>query len=386
MALEKEASMNLTNFSGQNWLITPAALAVGEPPPASIHDQKWLLVLTGVVVADLEGNSTSQWLNANLSFLPDMAGPNNSGPLNWAIGQYGIPRPEGQNYGVGFVVDEWAPFVSLSAIYDQAQSIYAGYAINVWRPNHFATGVDAISDAQVGNIFTGVNADVSVSDTDAWILSLGYNITLRGRIVFTKTPVILFESNFESTAANHQPSPVQAVGTAAFNGPNLVISPTFPHTGNWLRVGPLSQAGGTFSGIFIEAPTGPGVYTMSAMMFMSSKNSKSGESAESYISFNSNAEPNPSFLTLLFADNNQVQDGGLSPTGCTFPRDQPFPIQITLTVAAGPAKAKIEVAGTVANYTLNQDVFSFSSISFAQQNAGGSGFDVTDILVTYTAL
>jgi hypothetical protein len=65
--------MNLTNYSGQNWLITPAALAVGEPPPASIHDQKWLLVLTGVVVADLEGNSTSQWLNANLSFLPDMA-------------------------------------------------------------------------------------------------------------------------------------------------------------------------------------------------------------------------------------------------------------------------------------------------------------------------
>jgi hypothetical protein len=186
LRFEKEASMNLTNFVGQNWLITPVALAVGEQPPASIHDQKWLLVLTGVVAANLQGNSTSHWLNANLSFLPDMAGPSNSGPLNWAIGQYAIPKPAGQNYGIGFALDEWAPFVSLSAIYDQAQSIDAGYAVNVWRPNHFATGIDAFSNAQIGNIFTGVNVDVGVRDTDAWILSLGYNITLRGRIVFTK--------------------------------------------------------------------------------------------------------------------------------------------------------------------------------------------------------
>ena len=371
--------MNLTNFAGQNWLITPAALAFGEHPPASIHDQKWLLVLTGVVKANLLGNSTSQWLNANLSFLPDMAGPSNSGPLNWAIGQYAIPKPSGQNYTIGFSLDEWAPFVSLSAIYDQNQSIDAGYAVNVWRPNHFATAIDAFSNASVGNIFTGVNADVGVRDTDAWILSLGYNITLRGRIVFTKTPVTLFESNFESTAAGQPPSAVQAVGTAKFNGPNVVISPTFIHTGNWLQIGPLTEAGGMFNGIFIQAPTGPGVYNVSAMMFMSSK------SAESYIAFNSGDATNPAFLTLLFSDNNQVQDGGLHPTGCTFPRDQPFPVQITLTVTTTSATALIGVAGTVANYTLHQYPSSFSSVSFAHQNPGGSGFDVTDIVVTYTA-
>lgn len=371
--------MNLTNFAGQNWLITPAALAFGEHPPASIHDQKWLLVLTGVVAANLQGNSTSNWLNANLSFLPDMAGPNNSGPLNWAIGQYAIPKPAGQNYGIGFALDEWAPFVSLSAIYDQHQSIDAGYAVNVWRPNHFATGIDAVSNTQVGNIFTGVNVDVGVRDTDAWILSLGYNITLRGRIVFTKAPVILFESNFESTTASQPPSPVQAVGTATFNGPNLVISPAFPHTGNWLQIGPLSNAGGAFNGIFIKAPTGLGVYTLSAMIFMSSK------SAESYISFNLQDEADP-FLTLLFADNNQVQADS-NPTGCTFPRDQPFPVQVTLTVTAttSAGTAQIEVAGTVANYSLRRSPLLFSSVQFAQENSGGSGFDVTDIVVTYTA-
>jgi hypothetical protein len=118
-------------------------------------------------------------------------------------------------------------------------------------------------------------------------------------------------------------------------------------------------------------------------MFMGSQSSKS-YSAESYVSFNSSAETNPSFLTLLFADNNQVQDGSLNPTGCIFPRDQPFPIQVTLTVTATSATAQIGVAGSVANYTLNQYPSSFTSVSFAQQNPGGDGFYVTDILVTYT--
>ena len=371
--------MNLTHFAGQNWLITPVALACGEQPPATLHDQKWVLVLTGVIAANLRGNSTSQWLNANLAFLPDMAGPNGSGPLNWAIGQYGIPKPAGQNYAIGFALDEWAPFVSLSAIYDQSQSIDAGFAVNVWRPNHFANGIEVFSNAQIGSIFTGVNVDVSVRDTDAWILSLSYNVTLRGRIVFTKTPTVLFQSNFGSTVVNQPPSAVQAVGTATFSGPNLVLSPGFPYTGNWLRIGPLSQAGGQFTGLCINAPTGLGVYTISAMMFMSSR------STESYLSLNSGAGTNPPLLTLLFAGDNQVQDGGLHATGCTFPRDQPFFIQVTVMVTATSATAQIGVAGTVANYTLHQSPASFNSLAFGQQNPGGNGFEVTDIVVTYTA-
>ena len=113
----------LTDFAGQNWLITPAALAVGENPPASIHEQRFLLVLSGVVIANLEGNSGSQWLHETLSFLPDMAGPQGSGPLNWAISRYGIPKPAGQNFTIGFSLEEWAPFASLSSIFDQDQSI-----------------------------------------------------------------------------------------------------------------------------------------------------------------------------------------------------------------------------------------------------------------------
>jgi hypothetical protein len=117
---------------------------------------------------------------------------------------------------------------------------------------------------------------------------------------------------------------------------------------------------------------------------MGSQSSKS-YSAESYIGFNTSPGATSSFLTLLFAESNEVLAGGVNPTGCTFPRDQPFPIQVTLNVTPAGAFAQIEVAGAVANFTLNQSAIPFGSISFAQQNAGGDGFYVTDILVTYTA-
>jgi hypothetical protein len=186
----------LTEFAGQNWLITPAALALGESPPASIHDQKWLLVLSGVVIADLKGDDTGQWNHQTVSFMPDMAGPDDpsstSGPLNWAINRYSIPKPSGApggDYLIRFSVEEWAPFASLSSIYhrtffNQGQSITSGFAIDVWRPNHFGSGTDVLSNRPVNNLFAGINVDLAVRDTYAWIYRLGYNITLLGKIVF----------------------------------------------------------------------------------------------------------------------------------------------------------------------------------------------------------
>lgn len=181
----------LTDFAGQNWLITPAALAVGEPPPASIHDQKWLLVLSGVVIADLKGDSSSQWEHQTVSFIPDMAGPDDpsstSGPLNWALSHYSIPKPPGspgRDYLIRFSVEGWAPFASLSSIFNQGQSIDSGFAVDAWRPNHFGSGTDVLSSRPVNNLFAGINVDLAVRDTDAWLYRVGYNITLLGKIVF----------------------------------------------------------------------------------------------------------------------------------------------------------------------------------------------------------
>ena len=181
----------LTDFAGQNWLITPAALAVGERPPASIHDQKWILFLTGVVIADLKGDSGEHWEYQTVSFTPDMAGPDDpsstSGPLNWAINHYSIPKPPGSpgvEYVIRFSVEEWAPFASLSSIFNQDESINSGFSVETWRPNHFGSGTDVLSKRPVNNLFSGINVDVALRDTDAWIYRLSYNITLIGKIVF----------------------------------------------------------------------------------------------------------------------------------------------------------------------------------------------------------
>ena len=184
----------LDNFSGQNWLITPAALAVGESRPRTILDQKWLLVLSGVVEANLQGNSTSAWLNQTVSFLPgrsvSLGFGVNEGPLNYAINHYSIPRPspDPKDYDLVFSVEGWAPFAALSAIFDAHESIDAGYAVNVWRPRHFLHGVKYPDVTQpINNVFTGINVDVGVRDTDAFILKLSYNITLLGTIAFAAT-------------------------------------------------------------------------------------------------------------------------------------------------------------------------------------------------------
>ncbi len=181
----------LTDFAGQNWLITPAALAVGEHPPRNIHDQKWLLVLSGVVIADLKGDSGEHWEYQTVSFIPDMAGPDDpsstSGPLNWAISHYSIPKPPGSpraQYLIRFSLEEWAPFVTLNSIFNEGPSINSGFAVDVWRPNHFENGTDVLTNQPVNNLFTGINADLAVRDTDAWLYRVGYNITLLGKIVF----------------------------------------------------------------------------------------------------------------------------------------------------------------------------------------------------------
>lgn len=187
----------LTDFAGQNWLITPVALAVGERPPRSLRDQRWILSLSGVVLANQRGDNSGSWNHQTVSFIPDLAGPDDptatSGPLNWAIARYGIPRPPGavgQEYLVRFSVDEWAPFVSLGSVFDQGNSVNAGFAVDDWRPNHFEEGIDAVTGAAINSIFTGVNADLAVNDNDAWIYRLGYNITMVGRIVFITPPII----------------------------------------------------------------------------------------------------------------------------------------------------------------------------------------------------
>lgn len=176
-----------TTFAGQNWVITPAARAVNDTSAARIQDQKWLLVLSGVVVADVRGNSGSQWRHETVSIRPDL-----NGPLQYAIGRHGVPTPPGTlggTYWVGLQVEQWSPFVALSSMFNKDTAVNSGHAVDAWRPNPFGTGQDAVTSAPLNNLFQGVQADVAVRDTDAFIHRFSYNITLIGKIVFG--PIII---------------------------------------------------------------------------------------------------------------------------------------------------------------------------------------------------
>jgi hypothetical protein len=173
----------ISDFAGQNWRITPAGFVVGEQP-STLDEQRWILVLSGVVIVNVKGQSANDWLRETLRFMPDV-----EGPLNYAISRYGIPVPTSPTPGVNFVpqiqVEQWAPFVTLSAVYDANESVDAGFAVDLWRPAPFRTITDGATT--IGNIFTGVRVDVAVRDSDAYLYRLGYNITLEGRIVFEST-------------------------------------------------------------------------------------------------------------------------------------------------------------------------------------------------------
>jgi murein DD-endopeptidase MepM/ murein hydrolase activator NlpD len=176
----------VTTFAGQNWLITPAATAANQAPPNSIQDQKWLLVLSGVGIVDLKGISPAQWLHETVSIRPNLLGP-----LQYAINRYAIPTPPGTvdaNYWVGFQVEQWAPFAALSSMFNKDASDNSGFAVDVWRPNPFAAAND-FANTQLTNLFAGIQVDVAVRDSDAWLYRLSYNITLLGKIVFG--PIII---------------------------------------------------------------------------------------------------------------------------------------------------------------------------------------------------
>jgi murein DD-endopeptidase MepM/ murein hydrolase activator NlpD len=176
----EDPMITVTEFAGQNWLIMPAALAVGEAEPANVADQAFLLVLSGVAMLELQGNSTSNWRRDTLLIMPDV-----NGPLTYAIDKYGIPAPSGSAgsaYWAGFEVEQWAPFAALSSMYNQDQSDNSGFAVDLWRPNPFGDATD-FADVVHHNIFSGIQVDAAVRDTDAYIYRVSYNFALLGRIV-----------------------------------------------------------------------------------------------------------------------------------------------------------------------------------------------------------
>ena len=165
----------VVSMAGQNWMITPAALAVDERRPANIGEQHWLLVLSGVCIVDLHGNNPDDWRRETITIWPDV-----DTPIESLISRHSIRVPAGMV--PAFNVDQWVPFAATSSIFAKDTND-EGFAVDVWRPTHFGTGTDADGN-DVTQVFTGIDVDVAVRNNRAILHRVSFHIDLIGRIVF----------------------------------------------------------------------------------------------------------------------------------------------------------------------------------------------------------
>jgi hypothetical protein len=180
-AFQKELFMpiDVNSFSGQNWAITPVALAVNEAKPASIKEQKWQVVLAGVGIVDFTGNNADDWRRETLRIYPDIISP-----LQFAINRFGIPKPS-VDVGPGLELDQWAPFAAVSSSFSREQgTVDAGFAVDEWRPYPFFKGTDFDGGGFVTQVFQGIAVDIAVRNNQAVLHRVSYHITLIGTIVF----------------------------------------------------------------------------------------------------------------------------------------------------------------------------------------------------------
>jgi hypothetical protein len=326
----------IDTFAGQNWLITPAALAKNEPPPPDLHAQKWLLTLSGVGMVNLKGNSEANWLAETLLLRPTILDP-----MHYAISTHGIPKPpgtEGSQYTLAFQVEQWSPYASISSIFNQNVSNNSGFAVDVWRPDHFDNGIDIFSHQPVGNLYTGLQVDVAVRDTDAWLYRVGYNILLLGRIVFLAIPETLFQSDFNPTAVGQPPAHNQAVGTANVIAPPrsvIVINPPAPPSIKWVQIAPgTAQQISAFQGVLTNSQI-DGLYVFSATILMAANTGVAS------ISFETAAGQEFMHLDLMPSSTVRIDDGFNGADFGTFPRGQPFVLRVTLNSKATGSTAHI---------------------------------------------
>ena len=174
-----------SNYVSQNWIISPAGLPVNEAAPISVNNQQFVLILTGVAVIDYQGVN-SEWASDTVLLQPDIFAP-----VFYAVDKYQFSIPADVRYTPQFEVDQYALHATLSSIYNKDESVNAGYAVDNWQAHPFVKDTDVITGASLSNLFSGVEVDVAVSDSDGHILRLSYHITLLGKIRFGQTVHVL---------------------------------------------------------------------------------------------------------------------------------------------------------------------------------------------------
>jgi hypothetical protein len=184
---ESVGEIVVSDWGVQNWLITPAASPLVQVGPQ--QNQKWLIVLSGVGICNFKGQTSSgDWTRSTVDLSPDL-----EPALEYAISEYNLPRPEiwGVAYDdtVGLMVDQLTSFATINAIFEDSESVYAGFAVDGWHPLPYRAGTNVMTNLPCSNIFTGITVDAAVFDTESWLYRVGYHITLLGEIVFFRETI-----------------------------------------------------------------------------------------------------------------------------------------------------------------------------------------------------
>ena len=161
----------------------------------------------------------------------------------------------------------------------------------------------------------------------------------------------LFQSNFDPTPANQPPAHNQQVGTANVDGPVgsvVVIAPPVTPSGKWVQVrrpepqSPVAGLQGNFSQF-----RGDGEYTFTTTVFMPTG---AGIATIQFEPFNQPVGTLTSFLHIdLMPDNSVRIDDKAETRFGSFPREQPFIVQVTLNISATSATARIVLSGAAAS-------------------------------------
>jgi hypothetical protein len=184
----------------------------------------------------------------------------------------------------------------------------------------------------------------------------------------------LFKSNFDATDLNQPPSPTQAVGTASFAGPpgSVLVSAAPPNASppaKWLKVTRASNQVdvASFQGKLVRQP-GEGTYVFSSALFV-----PSGNNGPVTVQFEQFSQPvnNPAgFLHFDFMPDGHVRiDDDQSTTFGTFPLNQVFLVEVTLTINSTSPSAHIILSGAGASGTADRTVLPPFRLQAAQFGA-----------------
>lgn len=181
------------NYHKQNFVITPAALAANEHPPARIYDQVWEIKLSGVAKCNIVQLIDNDGHTVTLKLDPDI-----DTAMKYAINYYNIHAPVVSPYAISgnrgmvpiFQVQEFTLNASLGSIFDQNTAVNAEFSVLGSKPVPYLEITDTRPQPTapvLKNVYQGFLVEAAIRDKDAFLYGVGYEINLRGKIVFVRS-------------------------------------------------------------------------------------------------------------------------------------------------------------------------------------------------------